>query len=66
VAKYDLLVDGRKRWRAANEADLRAWLAEYCEEHETDDPDAAHVQIRRLTPFAWLTGGTIVEREQFL
>jgi hypothetical protein len=66
VAKYELLVDGRSRWRAKDEADLRAWLSEYCEEHRADDPDAAHVQVRRLGLLAWLTGGTMVDREEFL
>jgi hypothetical protein len=66
VAKYELLVDGRSRWKASGEDDLRTWLREYREEHAQDDPDAAHVQIRRLSRFAWLTGGTIVDPEQFL
>jgi hypothetical protein len=66
VAKYDLLVDGRSRWRAKDEADLRAWISEYREEHSGDDPNAAHIQIRRLGLLAWLTGGTMVDREEFL
>ena len=65
MAKYELLVDGRSRWRAKDEDDLRAWLAEYREEHAGDDPNAAHVQVRRLGTFAWLTGGKIVDRDQF-
>jgi hypothetical protein len=66
VAKYELLVDGKGRWRAKDEDDLRQWLAEYREEHRPDDPDAAHVQVRRLGTLAWLTGGKIVDRDQFL
>jgi hypothetical protein len=66
VARYELLVDGRTRWRAKDAGDLRAWLAEYCEEHREDDPDAAHVQVRKLSPFSWLTGGRIVDRQRFL
>jgi len=66
VAKYDLLVDGKSRWRAKDEDDLRQWLAEYREEHRDDDPNAAHVQVRRLGTLAWLTGGKIVDRDQFL
>src|SRR5437763_1178116 len=27
---------------------MRAWLAEYREAHANDDPDAVHVQVRRL------------------
>src|SRR5437588_6592445 len=66
VPKYELLIDGRRRWKASSEDDLRRWLDEYREEHAQDDPDAVHVQIRQLTPFAWLTGGTLVPRERFL
>jgi len=66
VAKYELLVDGRSRWRAKDDDDVRAWLTEYREEHAGDDPDAVHVQIRRLGRWAWLTGGTMIDREEFL
>jgi hypothetical protein len=65
VAKYDLLIDGRSRWRARSEDDVRTWLAEYCEEHHADDPDATHVQIRRLSSWSWLTGGRLVDRDRF-
>jgi hypothetical protein len=66
VARYELLVDGRSRWRAKDDGDVCTWLAEYREEHVDDDPDATHVQIRKLGPWSWLTGGTMVERERFL
>ena len=66
MAKYELLVDGRGQWRAKDEDDLRSWLSEYCEEHAADDPDAAHVQVRRLGMLSWLTGGTMVDRDAFL
>jgi hypothetical protein len=66
VAKYELLIDGHGRWRAKSEADLRTWLREYCEEHVEDDPGAAHVQIRRLSPWSWLTGGSIVSPSEYL
>jgi hypothetical protein len=66
VARYELLIDGHGRWRATSEADVREWLREYREEHAEDDPDAVHVQIRRLSPTSWLTGGRIVAREPFL
>jgi hypothetical protein len=64
VARYELLVDGRRRWKASDESDLREWLHEYMEEHQADDPDAAHVQIRRLGRLSWLTGGTMVDRDE--
>jgi hypothetical protein len=66
VPKYELLVDGRARWRAKDDDDLRTWLAEYREEHADDDPDAVHVQVRKLGPWSWLTGGAIVDRDAFL
>jgi hypothetical protein len=66
VAKYELMVDGRRRWKAASDADVREWLREYREEHADDDPDAVHVQVRVLSPWSWLTGGTLVPRERFL
>jgi hypothetical protein len=66
VAKYDLLIDGRSRWRAKSEADVRVWLREYCEAHVEDDPDAAHVQIRKLGAWSWLTGGSIVSASPYL
>jgi hypothetical protein len=66
VAKFELLVDGRGRWRAGSEDEVRAWLRDYREEHAADDPDAAHVQVRRLSRWSWLTGGELVDRERFL
>lgn len=64
--RYELLVDGERRWKAAGEDDVRAWLAEYRQEHAEDDPDAAHVQVRRLSRWSWLTGGTMIDRDAFL
>jgi gamma-D-glutamyl-L-lysine dipeptidyl-peptidase len=66
MARYELLIDGRSRWRAKSDDDLRRWLTEYTEEHAEDDPNATHVQIRRLSAFSWLTGGKIVDRTLFL
>jgi hypothetical protein len=67
MARYELLIDGRRRWKAASDDDVRRWLAEYCAEHAEDDPDATHVQVMRLAPFSWLTGGaSLVEPKRFL
>ena len=66
MASYELLIDGRSRWKAKSEDDVRRWLREYCDEHAADDPDAAHVQVRRLSRLAWLTGGRLVDRGTFL
>ena len=66
MPKYELLVDGRTRWKAKDEADAFAWIEEYRTEHASDDPDAAHVQVRRLSAWSWLSGGTIVDREELL
>jgi hypothetical protein len=66
VARYELLVDGERRVRVETDETARIWLRAYRAEHAEDDPDAAHVQIRRLTRLAWLTGGALVPREQLL
>ncbi len=66
MARYELLIDGRSRWKAGSEDDVRRWLREYEDEHRQDDPEAAHVQIRRLSRWSWLTGGKLVARQQFL
>jgi len=66
ASKFELLIDGQSRWRAASEDDLRAWLREYREEHADDDPDAVHVQIRRLSGWACLTGGRLVDRDEYV
>jgi cell wall-associated NlpC family hydrolase len=66
VARYELLIDGRRRWKATSEEDVRRWLAEYCEEHAADDPAAVHVQVRELSALSWLTGGKLLERTLFL
>jgi hypothetical protein len=65
VASYELLIDGRSRWRASSEADVRAWLADYRAEHARDDPEATHVQVRRLSRLSWLTGGSLVPVAHF-
>jgi hypothetical protein len=63
---YDLLVDGDRVARVDSSGDVRDWLARYREEHSEDDPDAAHVLVLKRTPLAYLTGGKILDREQFL
>ena len=66
MADYALLVDGERVTRVATEDEVRAWLAKYRDEHAEDDPSAAHVQIIERGPFAWLTGGKLVDRLNFL
>jgi hypothetical protein len=66
VPKYDLLVDGERTTRLDSEQKVRDWLARYCDEHVEDDPGAVHVQILRRGSFGWLTGGSLVPREEFL
>jgi hypothetical protein len=48
VASFELLIDGRRRWKARSEDDVRTWLREYCDEHAADDRIAEHVLLRRL------------------
>lgn len=66
MARYELLVDGRSRQRAGSADEVRSWLRGYRAEHAEDDPDAAHVVVRELGSLAWLTGGKLLDREQFL
>jgi len=65
MADYALLVDGERVTRAKSDDEVRAWLAKYREDHAEDDPSAAHVQIIERGAFAWLSGGKLVDREQF-
>jgi hypothetical protein len=66
MPRYELLVDGEARGKAASDDEARAWLRAYRLEHEQDDPDATHVQVRKLSRFAWLTGGSLVPTEELL
>jgi len=66
VPKYELLVDGARQGRAASGDEARAWIRRYRAEHMEDDPEAVHVQVRRLSAWSWITGGTLVPREQLL
>ena len=66
MPKYELLVDGRRRGRAGSDDEVKRWLVEYRESHAEDDPDATHVQVRRLTRWSWLTGGQMVDRDRFV
>jgi hypothetical protein len=66
MARYELLVDGQARGKTSSEDEARTWIRAYRLEHEEDDPDATHVQVRKLSRLAWLTGGSIVATEEFL
>ena len=66
MARYELLVDGERQGKAASDDDARAWIRAYRAEHAQDDPDATHVQVRKLSAFSWLTGGSLVPRDDFL
>ena len=64
--KYEVRVDGRRRAHVASADELRRWLSAYRAEHAEDDPDAVHVQVMERDRFAWITGGRLVDRDQFL
>lgn len=66
MADFAILVDGRRVDRANAEADVRAWIAKYREDHQEDDPDAAHVQVLERNFLSWLTGGKLIDRKRFL
>jgi hypothetical protein len=59
-------VDGAREARVASENEARAWIRAYRAEHVVDDPDAAHVQVRRLSAWSWITGGRLIPREELL
>ena len=66
MSRYELLVDGEGRGKAATDEAARAWIRAYRLEHGDDDPDATHVQVRKLSAFSWLTGGSLVPTEDLL
>jgi hypothetical protein len=66
MARYQLLVDGDARGKAASDDEARAWIRAYRLEHAENDPDATHVQVRKLSTFSWLTGGSLVPTEDLL
>lgn len=66
MTSYAILVDGERVARLGAEDDVRAWIANYREDHQEDDPAAAHLQILERGALAWLTGGKLVRREDFL
>jgi hypothetical protein len=66
VADYAVLVDGQRVARVEDADDVRAWMAKYREEHQEDDPDAAHVQVLERNFLSWLTGGKLIDRKRFL
>ncbi len=66
MSGYAILLDGERVARAKSEEDVRAWIATYREDHDDDDPSAAHVQILERGSLAWLTGGRLIDRKRFL
>ena len=66
MADYAILVDGSRVARVNDGEDVRAWIAKYREDHQEDDPDAAHVQVLERNFLSWLTGGKLIDRERFL
>jgi hypothetical protein len=66
VARYEALVDGEHQKRLSSADEVREWLRDYRAKHAEDDPDAAHVQVRELTRLSWLTGGRLLDRDEFL
>jgi hypothetical protein len=66
MARYELLVDGEARGKAATDDEARAWIRAYRLEHAEDDPDATHVQVLKRSPLSWLIGGSLVPTEQLL
>jgi hypothetical protein len=66
MTDYAILLDGERVASIDSDDEVRSWIAKYRENHADDDPAAAHVQILERGPFAWLTGGKLVDRVRFL
>jgi hypothetical protein len=66
MTDYTILLDGERVASIDSDSAVRAWVANYREDHANDDPAAAHVQILERGAFAWLTGGKLIDRERFL
>jgi hypothetical protein len=66
MTNYTILLDGERVASIDSDSAVRAWVANYREDHANDDPAAAHVQILERGAFAWLTGGKLIDRERFL
>ena len=66
MAGYAILVDGERVAQAKTQGEVHDWIVTYRKEHAEDDPGAAHVQILERGALAWLTGGKLVDRTQFL
>jgi hypothetical protein len=66
MSRYELLVDGEARGKAATDDEARAWIRAYRLEHAEDDPDATHVQVLKRSALSWLIGGSLVPTEQLL
>jgi Fe-S-cluster formation regulator IscX/YfhJ len=66
MTDYAILVDGERVAGAKTQDDVRNWIVTYRQEHADDDPGATHVQILERGTLAWLTGGKLVDRKQFL
>ena len=64
--QYEILLDGERAAKVASVDDVRAWIEAYRDEHVEDDPGGAHIQILERGRFSWLTGGKLVDRENFL
>lgn len=63
---YAILVDGDRVARVKSDEAVRSWISNYREEHEEDDPAAAHVQILQQGALWFITGGKLVDRARFL
>ncbi len=59
-------MDGERKQRVSSVEEVRTWLQGYRADHAEDDPDATHVQVREMPRFAWLTGGRLLDRDEFL
>jgi hypothetical protein len=66
ASQYEILIDGERAAKVASPEAVRSWMETYRDQHEEDDPGGAHVQILARGRLSWMTGGKLVDRENFL
>ena len=59
MARFQILVDGRRSVTVKSRQALRDWVERYRSDHP-DDPGLTHVQVLEVGPWAFLRGGRLL------